>query len=105
MTTFVGSKSSPAENLPINGSSPSRGTQLARALKTNQEATLSSQHLFNNVEFLLTLSVRPRDGESSLVIDLQDISTTDCWSANFDTSRTSYLFFQNYRCSYTLSFF
>ena len=94
MTTITGSKSSPAENLPINGSSSqSRCNQLARALRANQEATLSAQHLFNNVECLLTLSVRPRDGDSSLVIDLQDTSTTECWSANFDTSRMSYWFF------------
>ena len=93
MTTLVGSKSSPAQNLPINGSSQSRGTQLARALKANQEATLSAQHLFNNMECLLTLSVRPRDGESSLVIDLQDTSTTECWSANFDTSRRQFILF------------
>lgn len=87
MTTLVGSKTSPSEHLPNNGSSQMHSAQLIRALKANQEATLSSQHIFNNIDYSLTFTVRPNDGESSLAIDLQESSTTECWSANFDTSR------------------
>lgn len=87
MTSHAGSKNSPVDRLPINSQSSQQRCALSRALKSNQEATVSAQHIFSNVEYMLTFSVRLRDGESVLAVDLQDSSTTECWSANFDTAR------------------